>query len=50
VVVACQAERGDDDVWDLVCLVEDLYGGSEGFEISNGCIRKQSVSMLAMAL
>lgn len=40
-VVACQAERGDDDVRNLVCLVEDLDGGREGLEVGDGGVGKQ---------
>jgi hypothetical protein len=34
-VVACQAERGDDDVRNLIGLVKHLYRSSEGLEISD---------------
>ena len=41
-VVACQAERSDDDVWDLILLMQHLDGRGERFEVGNGSIRKQS--------
>ena len=42
-VVACQSEGGDDDVGDLVCLVQDLYSGSEGVEVGDGGVGKEPV-------
>lgn len=44
-VVARQAERGDDDMGDLICLVEDLDSGRERLEVGDGGVRKQSASL-----
>jgi hypothetical protein len=39
-VVTRQAERCDDDVRYLICLVEHLYCGCEGFEIRDWGVRE----------
>lgn len=41
-IVARKAERCYNDVWDLVCRVENLYCGCEGIEIGDGGFREKS--------
>jgi hypothetical protein len=39
-VVACQSQGSDDYVRNLICLVQNLYRGSEGFEVRDGRVRE----------
>lgn len=47
-VVASQAEGGDDDVRYSVGLVKDLDRSSEGLEVSDGCVREKSVIYISV--
>jgi hypothetical protein len=48
-VVACQAEGGDDYVRDLIGFVEDLDCGSERFEVGDWGLGQKSVPKLTIA-
>jgi len=38
VIIACESERGYDNVRDLVGFVEDLDGGCKGGEVCDRCV------------